>query len=607
MSDLHHNGNGSTTAVTSAVGVSDVLPHHLAELRKSGLSDATIRAAGIRSESHYGTLAATLNWRKLPKRMSAAIVFPFRRSDGNAGYCRLKFDNPRKVGGKTVKYESPKGQPNEIYLPPGVAELLDRPETELLITEGEKKALKATQHGFSCIGLVGVFGWKEGRSARLLPSLERVAWNGRPVRIVFDSDAIENPEVADAEFRLAKHLSDRGAVVRVARLPGSLNAEGKPLKVGVDDFLVEHGPVALRRLLDEAQEAEPISASEMKADAGSLDPATEAGECLETGKVDGHYRLRFYFGGFMLWSRGRYSDRSMSEIRAYLVRHLNMNYQRLTTTITANVLDQLKAQSLLDSRTELPSWLDGPGAWPVNEILVAKNAMIHLPSLATGADFTMPLTPRFFTSSALDYAFDLNAPKPVNWLAFLDQLWANDSESIDALQEWFGYTLTADTSQQKILMLIGPTRCGKGTIGRINRGLIGIANVAGPTLASLATNFGLWPLLGKTLAIISDARLGRHTDSAVVVERLLSISGEDSLTIDRKNLEPVTTKLPTRLMILTNELPRLGDSSGLSRAIHHVEDDGEFLRSGRHVINHEAVDRVARDSAVGRGRMAPAA
>jgi putative DNA primase/helicase len=46
-----------------------------------------------------------------------------------------------------------------------------------------------------------------------------------------------------------------------------------------------------------------------------------------------------------------------------------------------------------------------------------------------------------------------------------------------------------------------------------------------------------------------------------VIERLLSISGEDTLTIDRKNLLPVSTKLDTRLMLLSNELPRLGDSS----------------------------------------------
>src|SRR5205823_3068327 len=53
-----------------------------------------------------------------------------------------------------------------------------------------------------------------------------------------------------------------------------------------------------------------------------------------------------------------------------------------------------------------------------------------------------------------------------------------------------------------------------------------------------------------------------RSDAAVVVERLLSISGEDPQTIDRKNLEPVTLKLPVRFVIMTNELPRLNDPSG---------------------------------------------
>jgi putative DNA primase/helicase len=130
------------------------------------------------------------------------------------------------------------------------------------------------------------------------------------------------------------------------------------------------------------------------------------------------------------------------------------------------------------------------------------------------------------------------------------------------LQEWAGYLLTADTRQQKILLLVGPKRSGKGTIARVFRGLLGADNVAGPTLSSLGTNFGLWPLLGKSAAIISDARLSGRTDTATVTERLLSISGEDSLTVDRKNLTPVTVKLPVRFIILTNELPRLGDASG---------------------------------------------
>src|SRR5262249_50608 len=43
---------------------------------------------------------------------------------------------------------------------------------------------------------------------------------------------------------------------------------------------------------------------------------------------------------------------------------------------------------------------------------------------------------------------------------------------------------------------------------------------------------------------------------------LLSISGEDAQTIDRKFLSPVTAKLYSRFMLFTNELPKLHDSSG---------------------------------------------
>lgn len=93
------------------------------------------------------------------------------------------------------------------------------------------------------------------------------------------------------------------------------------------------------------------------------------------------------------------------------------------------------------------------------------------------------------------------------------------------------------------------------------RQLIGPENLVSPTLASLGTNFGLWPLLGKRVAVVSDARLGTQTDGTIT-ERLLSISGEDALTIDRKFLPPLTTKLDTKIVIMTNELPRFSDASG---------------------------------------------
>jgi putative DNA primase/helicase len=76
----------------------------------------------------------------------------------------------------------------------------------------------------------------------------------------------------------------------------------------------------------------------------------------------------------------------------------------------------------------------------------------------------------------------------------------------------------------------------------------------------LGSEFGLAPLIGKPLATVSDGGLGGHAN--VVIERLLSISGEDALTINRKFKDQWTGQLPTRFMILSNELPRFGDASG---------------------------------------------
>ena len=140
------------------------------------------------------------------------------------------------------------------------------------------------------------------------------------------------------------------------------------------------------------------------------------------------------------------------------------DFQRLTTGITGNVLDQIKAQLLLPSGIEPPAWIDGAEDWPADEILVARNGLIHLPTLASGGSYLRPLTPRFFTTAALDYAFDAAAPAPAEWLAFLNQLWPDDPQAVETLQEWLGYLLTPDTRQQKILLLVGPSGAARGRL-----------------------------------------------------------------------------------------------------------------------------------------------
>jgi putative DNA primase/helicase len=84
------------------------------------------------------------------------------------------------------------------------------------------------------------------------------------------------------------------------------------------------------------------------------------------------------------------------------------------------------------------------------------------------------------------------------------------------LQELFGYCLTGDTSQQKAFLIVGPPRSGKGTIAKVLKRLVGTDNAVNPTLTSLSTNFGIAPLIGKRIAIISDARLDRRANQHAI-------------------------------------------------------------------------------------------
>ena len=174
----------------------------------------------------------------------------------------------------------------------------------------------------------------------------------------------------------------------------------------------------------------------------------------------------------------------------------------------------------------------------------------------------MPHTPSFFNHNALNFDYEPFAPEPRQWLDFLNQLWGDDQQAIDTLQEIFGYCLTADTSQQKAFAVIGPKRSGKGTIARILVAMLGVHNCAAPTLAGLGRTFGIEPLIGKRLAVISDARLSSRADQHAIAERILSITGEDSIDVDRKYKTAWTGQLQTRFLVLSNELFRLADASG---------------------------------------------
>ena len=229
----------------------------------------------------------------------------------------------------------------------------------------------------------------------------------------------------------------------------------------------------------------------------------------------------------------------------------------IKSSLVSNVADALCsiAPSL---HGDAPQWIDRTFRDPDPVHLVpCRNGILDMREREL-----LAMTARMFATTMVASPW-LKRPQPCPlWLNFLNQLWGDDVESIQVLQELFGYLLTTDTSLQKLFALIGPPRSGKGTIARVLKALLGDEAVVNPTLTGLDERFGLAPLIGKSLAILGDARIGPRTDQAKVVERLLSLSGEDPLTIELKFKDSVSVSLRTRVLLISNEVPRLYDASG---------------------------------------------
>jgi putative DNA primase/helicase len=209
-----------------------------------------------------------------------------------------------------------------------------------------------------------------------------------------------------------------------------------------------------------------------------------------------------------------------------------------------------------------PAWLDEwEGVDPDPKMVIAaRNGLLDV----TTGDLS-GLTPRFFTRNGLSFDYDPDAGEPVEWFRFLESIWPEaegGKANHDLLQEIMGHLLTGETKYQKIFMLLGPSRAGKGTITRTITQLLGEANVAEFSARELTKDFGLSMLLGKQAFIIPDLRLGKGADYSGIAEILLNISGEDRIGANRKFKDYDVSKLNTRIVIAANKELVLPDQSG---------------------------------------------
>lgn len=297
-----------------------------------------------------------------------------------------------------------------------------------------------------------------------------------------------------------------------------------------------------------------------------LDPASfpSIGKAFHDCKYQGENLVRVG-GAWYEYAGKNYIERSEENIDVGIYNYLAgaMKYGpqaaivpfNPTNASVANVKTAVRAVAAKGDINS-PSWLPGHEGPAPHELISMSNGILHIPTRRL-----LPHSPGYFTLNTLPFDYDTGS-EPREWLAFLNSVFPDDDQSIDTLQEMMGYLVSGDKSLQKMFLFIGPPRSGKGTIGKILEKIMGVANVAYPQLSNIGGQFGLEPLIGKSLAIFPDVRIGGKTDKHLIVDRLNSISGNDGTTVDRKNRTSWTGNLNVRFVFSTNEMPQLVDASG---------------------------------------------
>jgi putative DNA primase/helicase len=283
---------------------------------------------------------------------------------------------------------------------------------------------------------------------------------------------------------------------------------------------------------------------------------------------DGLPTLRVDKGQWMEYDENHYKLINIDSVRGELYRHLEgkncivneavVPYKTTRAKVT-DITDALNGLCLTDQ--DAPCWLEDRGFPPVTEIIPFKNGILDVKKYIEGEVVLYDPTPALLSNHILPYDFDEDADSKL-WRSYVNEIFNNDTMSVDLLAQWFGYNCVPDMSHEKMMLFTGRPRSGKGTVITALMSMLGREQCVSTSFQNLCSEFGYQPLVGKLSAILGDARVPKHSQSHKALEKLLQIIGGDPVGIRRMHRgELGSTYLTCRFTAAMNELPDIPDSA----------------------------------------------
>jgi P4 family phage/plasmid primase-like protien len=209
-----------------------------------------------------------------------------------------------------------------------------------------------------------------------------------------------------------------------------------------------------------------------------------------------------------------------------------------------------------------------------------------------------PRTSRYFSRTCAPFRAPLNLLKacasstrpddvvakacPI-WTAFLADRFQNSEACIGELQKFCGYLLTPGVAYHKLLWLQGESGTGKGVIREVVTMICGEDNVASTDFSGLGERFGLAPLVGKSVWVMSELRMDAGDGAARALDRMLKLSSGEPVDVEHKHGATATNvRLKGKFMLTPNEAPPIRDSaSALIRRLLVIPVLGQAVGEGK--------------------------
>jgi putative DNA primase/helicase len=242
----------------------------------------------------------------------------------------------------------------------------------------------------------------------------------------------------------------------------------------------------------------------------------------------------------------------------------------------------LRSNVGLDDRVTPPRWLDERPSPRPGELLAFRNCLVDVTTGKThGHD------PRLWLHDGVSFNYDPKAKCPW-WEWFLAELFPNDEEARDCIEEQLGYGMTTDNQFEKAALWIGPPRSGRGTIASIQELLVGFNGYCSLNLHTWhRSEFSRQGIIGKRVGIFHDIRLKPPKQYGEVSydpggvdphsqQLLLELISGDLTEIGQKYLAAWKGKPFIKFILISNKVPNFNDEVLITR-FNTIEFTRSFL------------------------------